>query len=638
MGGKNSCQGKRCREEPYGICECKSLMLCASCFEIHKEENPKVVHKFILMKEPIQCSEGADKPITWKSLILTRRIYRSPEGTTEVHEAMIKDRPGKYAVKVMYCRSETQLKKKEKESALQMNLKHPNICICRAAFLDTTHKSGYKFVIVMDFAENGDMDEEIDKRMLHKSPWPESELLSHITQLVDAFSYLQSSNLTHGDVKPKNLYLSGDGKIKIGDFGESKQSLQALVTRTYQVAGTMIYFSPLLFSAYLDIIKGKNSSGDVRHNPIKSDVFSLGLSFLHMATLTRPTELNNLDIGEEILQQKIERTINRISYSESVKNILRGMLQVKESKRFDFIRLNDFLHPTAPIKTSVEGSYKIVRKDSLVRCQDLKLISISQIQGKANVLDSSGRLITMNNNKFQSSSRAILFKDFAIVSGGLKTAKSVFRINLATCAAVKMTDMKEGRSWHSFVLFNDCFLSIAGRSNLKEPLASTEKLNLSAEDLTAVEWEFAEDLVNPRENATAVTTSSNIYIIGGSCKVDGRWALMDSIEIFGGGSWRNLPVKLPSPMSGVGGFVRDGEMIIIIGGTRDKGALSNDVFEFKLDSLVVEQNTGLSLKENDYFGSQISMEHNSKVFCMGSLVGCHIFDIGANQWEVEKFK
>ena len=638
MGAKNSCQGKRCREEPYGICECKSLMLCASCFEIHKEENLKAVHKFILMKEPVQGSEESDKPITWKSLILLRRIYRSPEGTTEVHEAMIKDRPGRYAVKVMYCRSETQLQKKEKESALQMNLKHPNICVCRAAFLDVTCKSGYKFVIVMDFAENGDMDEEIDKRMLHKSPWPETELFSHITQLVDAFSYLQSSNLTHGDVKPKNLYLAGDGKIKIGDFGESKQSLQALVTRTYQIAGTMIYFSPLLFSAYLDIIKGKNSSGDVRHNPIKSDVFSLGLSFLHMATLTRPAELNNLEIGEDILQQKIERAISRISYSDSIKNILRGMLQVKESKRFDFIRLSDFLHPSAPIKTSSEGSYKYVRKDSLVRSQDLKLISISQTQGKANVLDSSGRVIVMNNNKFQSSSRAILLKDSAIVSGGLKTPKSVFRINLATCAAVKMNDMKEGRSWHSFIKFNECLISIGGRSSLKEPLASTEKLNLNTEDLTVAEWELAEDLACPRENATAVTTGKIIYIIGGSCKVDGRWALMDSIEIFEGMSWRNLSVKLPSHMSGVGAFVRDGEKIIIFGGTRDKGILSNEVYEFELNSLQIEKNNHISLNANDYFGSQIAMEYSSKVFCMGSLAGCHIFDLRASEWQLENFK
>ena len=63
MGGKNSCQGKRCRAEPYGICECKSIMLCTTCFEIHKAENQKIVHKFIPMNEP-PTVDVESKPIT----------------------------------------------------------------------------------------------------------------------------------------------------------------------------------------------------------------------------------------------------------------------------------------------------------------------------------------------------------------------------------------------------------------------------------------------------------------------------------------------------------------------------------------------------------------------------------------------
>ena len=95
--------------------------------------------------------------------------------------------------------------------------------------------------------------------------------------------------MIHGDIKPRNLFLSNEGKLKIGDFGESRHGLHALVTRTYQVSGTVIYFSPLLFKAYLDIIKGKNPSGNIRHNPVKSDVYSLGLTILHMASLAKPS-------------------------------------------------------------------------------------------------------------------------------------------------------------------------------------------------------------------------------------------------------------------------------------------------------------------------------------------------------------
>ena len=359
---------------------------------------------------------------------------------------MIKDRPGKYAAKIMYCRGEIELKKKQKESDLQMKLTHPNICTFKAAFLDETYQSGYKFVIVMEFSENGDMEEEIDKRKFRKTPWSEGELLNHMTQLIDAFAYLQESNLTHGDIKPRNLYLASDGRIKIGDFGESKQSMQALVTRTYQVSGTVIYFSPLLFTAYLDIIKGKNSTGNARHNPIKSDAYSLGLSFLHMASLSKPTELNNLEIGEESLQQKVDKAISKLSYSDNIKNLLLLMLQVKEVKRYDFKQLRNHLNPSVSKEVPSESQHRLQRRDTLNRVQSFKLIAISQTQGKAYVLEGNNKLLTLNSTRFQSSSRAVLFKESAIITGGLKSSKSVFAINLITCAATKMKDMIEGRS------------------------------------------------------------------------------------------------------------------------------------------------------------------------------------------------
>ena len=403
-----------------------------------------------------------------------------------MHEAMIKDRPGKYAVKVMFCRGEVELRKKQKESALQMSLSHENICVCKAAFIDESYQGGYKFVIVMEFSENGDLEEEIDKRKLRKTPWPEHELLGHMTQLVDAFAYLQESNLTHGDIKPRNLYLASDGKIKIGDFGESKQSLQALVTRTYQVAGTVIYFSPLLFSAYMDIIKGKSSNGNVRHNPIKSDVFSLGLSLLHMASLSKATELNNLDIGEDPLQQKIEKVVNSLKYSDNIKEILMLMLQVRENKRYDFKQLKGYLDPAVSKDSpTIEG--RLARTLSIVKSPEIKLVSLSQTQGKAFLSDGSKKFINLSNNKFQSSSRIFLHKDSVIITGGLKSSTSVFKVNLLTSGTTKMNDMKEGRSWHCVVIFNNYVFAIGGRSDSKEPLASTEKLCIDSENLNSEE-------------------------------------------------------------------------------------------------------------------------------------------------------
>eukprot|EP00358_Blepharisma_japonicum_P001335 CAMPEP_0202945346 /NCGR_PEP_ID=MMETSP1395-20130829/6342_1 /ASSEMBLY_ACC=CAM_ASM_000871 /TAXON_ID=5961 /ORGANISM="Blepharisma japonicum, Strain Stock R1072" /LENGTH=109 /DNA_ID=CAMNT_0049645247 /DNA_START=323 /DNA_END=649 /DNA_ORIENTATION=+ len=106
-------------------------------------------------------------------------------------------------------------------------------------------KDRFKFVIVMEYSEFGDVENDIDSRRAKSNPWPEEELLHHMTELIDAFAFLQEKNLVHGDIKPRNLFMTSQGRMKIGDFGESRQE-SALVTKTYQIAGTVIYFSPAL--------------------------------------------------------------------------------------------------------------------------------------------------------------------------------------------------------------------------------------------------------------------------------------------------------------------------------------------------------------------------------------------------------
>lgn len=622
MGSKNSCQGSRCRAEPYGICKCKSILLCASCFELHKSENPRLFHKFILLKEPPENSDR-DQPLTWKSLILLKRIYITLDNSTEVHEAMIKDRPGNYAIKIMYCRGEQDLKKKQKESQLQMSLKHPNICVCHAAFIDETYTKGYKYVIVMEFSENGDLEEEIERRKLRRAPWSETDLLTHITELIDAFGYLQDLNLAHGDIKPRNLYLSGD-KIKIGDFGDSNKSMQSLVTRTYQVTGTVIYFSPLLFTAYLDIIKGKNSNGNARHNPIKSDVYSLGLSLLHMASLVKPTDLNNLENGEDTLQQKIEKIISNLQYSDKIKNLLSGMLQVKESKRYDFKILKECLNPSVGKVQLVEGMQRVSRSNSL-RGTDFKIIAILQSQGKANIYDNNFKIITLNSNKIQYSARAFIYKDSAIISGGLKNSASVFKIQIITGKSTKIQDFNIGRSWHSIVLHQNCVWAVGGRGDNKETLTSCEVLKINLLDILDEKWVLGPELHVSRENATAVSVKESIFLFGGNTRNKNKFDLVASIEKMTDGIWSLLETVLEKPASGLGAAVMSENLILLVGGNREKGVISNETYCFDTISLILRKQSS-RLSEPDCFSSQSSAVFNENIYFMGSLIGSHVYD------------
>lgn len=147
----------------------------------------------------------------------------------------------------------------------------------------------------------------------------------------------------HSDIKPQNLVMTPLGDLKVIDFGISLigYSEYFATTQLLKVGGTVPYFSPQQFQAYINFVTGKNPHAKVRHNPFKSDVFSLALSFYHMAALRPPLGLNNLSSD---LQEKINRGVERIEYGPNVKNLLLHMLCVEESNRPDFLTLRRILY------------------------------------------------------------------------------------------------------------------------------------------------------------------------------------------------------------------------------------------------------------------------------------------------------
>lgn len=98
-------------------------------------------------------------------------------------------------------------------------------------------------------------------------------------QVVKALHYLHSElRVIHRDVKPSNILVSRDGRIKMCDFGISGY-LQDSVAKTVD-AGCKPYMAPERID-----IKGDPSNYDVR-----SDVWSLGISLVELGTANFPYE------------------------------------------------------------------------------------------------------------------------------------------------------------------------------------------------------------------------------------------------------------------------------------------------------------------------------------------------------------
>ena len=240
----------------------------------------------------------------------------------------------KFAMKKMIVNDENQIKMFIDEFNLVYSCKHPNILKIYGYFHKKLDETTYALYVLMELA-TVDWDKEIKNRILNQNNYSEKELVQIMFQIVRALAFLQQNKYAHRDIKPQNVLVFGNKVYKIADFGEAKKVQISKLTNTLR--GTELYMSPILFQAL------QMQKNDIIHNPYKSDVFSLAFCLIYAATFTY-NPLYDLRKSNDI--KTVNYVINRYFLNKfSVKfiNMLRRMLEVNESKRFDFIELEKFL-------------------------------------------------------------------------------------------------------------------------------------------------------------------------------------------------------------------------------------------------------------------------------------------------------
>ena len=191
-----------------------------------------------------------------------------------------------------------------------------------------------------------DWETEILNRKKNKRFYTEQELYFILMNLVGTFAFLQEKGISHRDVKPQNILCFGKNIYKICDFGEAKCQNDKTIKKfgnnldisNQTIRGTEMYMSPILFRA----VKFKPDSL-TKYNSFKSDVFSLGLCFLHASSLDSEILIK---VREIVDMEKIRIIVNQYlgnKYSQEFIDLLLYMLQVDENYRPDFIELNSWL-------------------------------------------------------------------------------------------------------------------------------------------------------------------------------------------------------------------------------------------------------------------------------------------------------
>jgi translation initiation factor 2-alpha kinase 4 len=186
--------------------------------------------------------------------------------------------------------------------------------------------------VLMERAQN-DWNLEIKRRIIAKKYYKEYEIISILKQVTTGLSFLQKNKIAHRDIKPQNILIFPNNVYKIADMGEAKE-INKNRMQMATLRGSELFMSPLLYEGL------KYNKKNIRHNPYKSDMFSLGLCFLYAICL-------NLKILEYIREMKSMNSIKNIlakfldknKYSDKLIEIIYKMIDLEEINRFDFEEL-----------------------------------------------------------------------------------------------------------------------------------------------------------------------------------------------------------------------------------------------------------------------------------------------------------
>lgn len=159
-------------------------------------------------------------------------------GTSTVYRGLDErlDRP--VALKVMdsrYAQDRQFLTRFQLEARAVARLKDPGL----VAVYDQGTSAGHPF-LVMELIEGGTLRELLNER----GPMPPHAVVAVLRPVLGALGVAHRAGLVHRDVKPENILISGDGEVKIADFGLVRALAGAGITSTSVILGTAAYLSP----------------------------------------------------------------------------------------------------------------------------------------------------------------------------------------------------------------------------------------------------------------------------------------------------------------------------------------------------------------------------------------------------------
>ncbi|DAZ92853.1 TPA: hypothetical protein N0F65_012469, partial [Lagenidium giganteum] len=242
----------------------------------------------------------------------------------KVYHAKMKKTKHEFAVKVMdqsFIRKENKAAFVLTERKVMSRLAHPFIVKFYCSFRDSQ-----SLYMAMELCRGGDLFALIrDEAKKQREHGENNRACSfevtqfYMAQLVVALEYLHTKKVVHRDLKPDNLLLSGEGHLKVTDFGTAKDE-EDQSGEANQFCGTVSYVSP-------EVLNDKPATKS-------ADLWALGCIIYQMFTGRPPFVAENDYLTfQVIMNHSSDKLEFPASVPESARDLIRKLLVQDVSMR-----------------------------------------------------------------------------------------------------------------------------------------------------------------------------------------------------------------------------------------------------------------------------------------------------------------
>src|ERR671935_1112129 len=184
-------------------------------------------------------------------------------GMADVYLAEDQELGRRVAIKILndrHANDEQFVERFRREAKNAAALSHPNI----VSIYDRGEAEG-TYYIAMEYLEGRSLKELI----LSRGPAPLNVAIEYVRQILSALRFAHRHGIVHRDIKPHNVLVDAEGRVKVTDFGIARAGTSQM-TEAGSIVGTAQYLSP-------EQARGTNVDQ-------RSDIYSLGIVLYELLT------------------------------------------------------------------------------------------------------------------------------------------------------------------------------------------------------------------------------------------------------------------------------------------------------------------------------------------------------------------